>query len=422
MLSRFERPSQPQRRVVVTGIGLVCPLGNTLEESWKSLLKGTSGVGLITKFDTAAFSTKIAGEVKGFNSDLYIEKKEQKKMDTFIHYSMACSKMALEMANITLTPEQLLNTGAFIGVGIGGLPMIEEQFEKLLTRGPNRISPFFIPGVITNLAAGQVSIELGLQGPNFAITSACATGVHSIGEAYNYIRYGRADYMLAGGVEATVCRSAIGGFSAMRALSERNDAPERASRPFDKDRDGFVLGEGGAVMFIESLESAEKRGANIICEITGYGATSDAYHFTTPAPEGDGGRRAMAAAIKDAGLKPEDIQHINAHATSTPVGDGLETRAMKNLFQDHSKKLWISATKSMTGHLLGAAGAIESAFCALALRDQIVPPTINLENRSEDCDLDYVANEARSGKITHALNNSFGFGGTNGSIIFSKLV
>lgn len=422
MLSRFERPSQPQRRVVVTGIGLVCPLGNTLEESWKSLLKGTSGVGLITKFDTAAFSTKIAGEVKGFNSDLYIEKKEQKKMDTFIHYSMACSKMALEMANITLTPEQLLNTGAFIGVGIGGLPMIEEQFEKLLTRGPNRISPFFIPGVITNLAAGQVSIELGLQGPNFAITSACATGVHSIGEAYNYIRYGRADYMLAGGVEATVCRSAIGGFSAMRALSERNDAPERASRPFDKDRDGFVLGEGGAVMFIESLESAEKRGANIICEITGYGATSDAYHFTTPAPEGDGGRRAMAAAIKDAGLKPEDIQHINAHATSTPVGDGLETRAMKNLFQDHSKKLWISATKSMTGHLLGAAGAIESAFCALALRDQIAPPTINLENRSEDCDLDYVANEARSGKITHALNNSFGFGGTNGSIIFSKLV
>lgn len=420
-MPNFERPPVPQRRVVVTGIGLVCPLGNTLEESWKSLLKGQSGIGLITKFDTTAFSTKIAGEVKGFNPDLYIEKKEQKKMDTFIHYSMACSKMALEMANIKLTEEQLLDTGAFIGVGIGGLPMIEEQLGKLIARGPNRISPFFIPGVITNLAAGQVSIEHGLKGPNFAITSACATGVHSIGEAFNYIRYGRAEFMLAGGVEATVCPSAIGGFSAMRALSERNDAPEKASRPMDKDRDGFVLGEGGAVLFLETLESATKRGANILCEVTGYGASSDAYHFTSPAPGGEGGRRAMAAAIKDAALKPEDIQHVNAHATSTPMGDGLETQAMKNLFQDHSKKLWISGTKSMTGHLLGAAGAIESAWSILAIRDQIVPPTINLENPSEDCDLDYVPNQARDGKITNVLNNSFGFGGTNGTLVFSKL-
>lgn len=421
MPTNFERPSQPQRRVVVTGIGLVSPLGNTLEESWKALLKGQSGIAQITKFDTTAFSTKIAGEVKGFNPDLYIEKKEQKKMDTFIHYSMACSKMALEMANIKLTDDELLKTGAFIGVGIGGLPMIEEQLDKLRARGPNRISPFFIPGVITNLAAGQVSIEYGLKGPNFAITSACATGVHSIGEAYNYIRYGRADFMLAGGVEATVCPSAVGGFSSMRALSERNDAPEKASRPFDKDRDGFVLGEGGAVVFLESLENATRRGANILCEVSGYGASSDAYHFTSPAPEGDGGRRAMAAAIFDANLKPEDIQHINAHATSTPMGDGLETQAMKNLFKDHAKKLWVSGTKSMTGHLLGAAGAIESAWSILAIRDQVVPPTINLENPSEDCDLDYVPNQARDGKITNVLNNSFGFGGTNGSLIFSKV-
>lgn len=421
MPTNFERPSQPQRRVVVTGIGLVSPLGNTLEESWKALLKGQCGITQITKFDATAFSTKIAGEVKGFNPDLYIDKKEQKKMDTFIHYSMACTQMALEMANIKLTEEQLLNTGAFIGVGIGGLPMIEEQLGKLIARGPNRISPFFIPGVITNLAAGQVSIKHGFKGPNFAITSACATGVHSIGEAFNYIRYGRADFMLAGGVEATVCPSAIGGFSAMRAMSERNDAPEKASRPFDKDRDGFVLGEGGAVFFLETLESATKRGANILCEITGYGASSDAYHFTSPAPEGEGGRRAMAAAVKDAGLKPEDIKHVNAHATSTPMGDGLETKAMKNLFGDHAKNLWVSGTKSMTGHLLGAAGAIESAWTILALRDQIVPPTINLENPSEDCDLDYVPNQARDGKFRHALNNSFGFGGTNGSIIFSKL-
>lgn len=421
MPTNFDRPSQPQRRVVVTGIGLVSPLGNTLEESWKALLKGQSGITQITKFDTTAFSTKIAGEVKGFNPDPYIERKEQKKMDTFIHYSMACSKMALEMASIKLTEEQLLKTGAFIGVGMGGLPMIEDQLEKLRTRGPNRISPFFIPGVITNLAAGQISIATGLKGPNFAITSACASGVHSIGEAFNYIRYGRADYMLAGGVEATVCPAAIGGFSSMRALSERNDAPEKASRPFDKDRDGFVLGEGGAVFFLETLESATKRSAHILCEVAGYGASSDAYHFTSPAPEGEGGRRSMAGAIKDAGLKPEDIKHVNAHATSTPMGDGLETKAMKNLFGDHAKNLWVSGTKSMTGHLLGAAGAIESAWTILALRDQIVPPTINLENPSEDCDLDYVPNQARDGKINHALNNSFGFGGTNGSIIFSKL-
>jgi 3-oxoacyl-[acyl-carrier-protein] synthase II len=422
MNSRFEKPSQSVRRVVITGIGAVSPVGLSAQETWNNVLKGQSGIAKITKFDTTGFDTQIAGEVKGFNSDLYIEKKEQKKMDTFIHYAIACTKMALEMANLKLTEEQLQRTGVFIGSGMGGLPMIEDQLEKLRTRGPGRISPFFIPGVITNLASGQVSIAIGAKGPNYSITSACATGVHSIGEAFNYIRYGKCDYMLAGGVEATVCPSAIGGFGAMRALSTRNDEPEKASRPFDKDRDGFVLAEGGAVFVIESLESAEKRGANILCEINGYGASSDASHFTTPAPEGEGGRRAMANAIKDSGLTPDQISYVNAHATSTPAGDGLETQAIKNMFGEHSKKIWVSGTKSMTGHLLGAAGALESAFCVLAIRDQIVPPTINLVNPSEDCTLDYVPNQARDGKILHTLNNSFGFGGTNGCLIFSKLV
>ncbi|MCK6598433.1 MAG: beta-ketoacyl-ACP synthase II [Bdellovibrionaceae bacterium] len=421
MNSRFEKPSQPVRRVVITGIGAISPLGLNIEETWSHLLKGKSGISKITKFDTTGFDTQIAGEVKGFNPDLYIEKKEQKKMDTFIHYGIACTKMALEMANLKLNDEQLLSTGVFVSTGMGGLPMIEEQLERLRTRGPGRISPFFIPGVITNLASGQVSIAVGAKGPNYSITSACATGVHSIGEAYNYIRYGKCEYMLAGGVEATVCPSAIGGFGAMRALSTRNDSPEKASRPFDKDRDGFVLSEGGAVFVLESMEGAIKRGANILCEISGYGASSDASHFTTPAPEGEGGRRAMFLALKDSGLSPEQIDYVNAHATSTPVGDGLETLAIKNLFKDHSKKLWVSGTKSMTGHLLGAAGALESAICIMSLRDQIAPPTINIENLSEECDLDYIPDHAREGKITHALNNSFGFGGTNGCLIFSKV-
>lgn len=421
MTSRFEKPSQSVKRVVITGLGALSPVGLNAQDTWTNVLKGQSGVSKITKFDTTGFDTQIAGEVKGFNPDLYIEKKEQKKMDTFIHYAIACAKMALEMSQLKLSEDQLKRTGVFIGSGMGGLPMIEEQLEKLRTRGPGRISPFFIPGVITNLASGQVSIAIGAKGPNYSITSACATGVHSIGEAFNYIRYGKCDYMLAGGVEATVCGSAVGGFGAMRALSTKNEAPEKASRPFDKARDGFVLAEGGAVFVLESLESAEKRGATILCEINGYGASSDASHFTTPAPEGDGGRRAMGNALLDAQLKPDQISYINAHATSTPVGDGLETLAIKNLFGDHSKKVWVSGTKSMTGHLLGAAGALESAFCVLAIRDQIVPPTINLENPSDECTLDYVPHQARSGKIIHTLNNSFGFGGTNGCLIFSDL-
>ncbi|ASD63712.1 beta-ketoacyl-ACP synthase II [Bdellovibrio bacteriovorus] len=420
MNSRFERPSKPQRRVVVTGVGAVTPLGNTIEESWAAATRGQSGIAKITKFDTTGFDVTFAGEVKGFNTDQYIEKKEQKKMDEFIHYSIAASKMAVEMAKLELTEEVKNQAGVIIGVGIGGLANIEETAIKMKERGPGRISPFFIPSVITNLAAGQVTISLGLKGPNYSVTSACASGVHSIGDAVRYIRDGVTDVMLAGGAESTICGLAVGGFASMRALSTRNDAPEKASRPWDKDRDGFVLAEGAAVLCIESLEHAVKRGANILCEITGYGVSSDAYHMTSPAPEGAGGYAAMSMALKDSGLKAEDINYINAHGTSTPVGDGLETAAIKRLLGDHAKKVWVSSTKSMMGHALGAAGAIESAFCVMAIRDQVAPPTINLENPSEDCDLDYVPNEARKGKITNVINNSFGFGGTNASMIFSK--
>ncbi|QLY27207.1 beta-ketoacyl-ACP synthase II [Bdellovibrio sp. KM01] len=420
MTSRFERPSISQRRVVVTGVGAVTPLGNTIEESWSNAKKGVSGIAPITKFDTTGFDVTFAGEVKGFNADQYIEKKEQKKMDEFIHYSIAASKMAIEMAKLELSEKEKATTGVIIGVGIGGLQNLEETSIKMKEKGPGRVSPFFIPSVITNLAAGQVSIALGLKGPNYSVTSACASGVHSIGDAVRYIRDGVADVMLAGGAEATICRLAVGGFAAMRALSTRNDAPEKASRPWDKDRDGFVLGEGSAMLCIESLEHAEKRGAKILCEITGYGVSSDAYHMTSPAPEGAGGYAAMAMALKDSGLKPTDIQYINAHGTSTPVGDGLETAAIKHLLGDHAKNVMVSSTKSMTGHALGAAGAIESAFCVMAIRDQIAPPTLNLENPSEDCDLDYVPHKAREAKIDNVLNNSFGFGGTNACMIFSK--
>ncbi len=414
------RGSKTIQRVVVTGVGAITPLGLSMEETWKNALEGKSGITAITKFNTEGFETRFAGEVKGFNADLYVPKKEQKKMDLFIQYAIACTKMALDSANFQVTPENAEKGGIFIGSGMGGLPIIEEEFSKLKEKGPGRVSPFFIPSVITNLASGQVSIAFGIKGPNYSITSACASGAHSIGEAYNYIRFGLADYMIAGGVESTVCRMAIGGFNAMRALSTKNEAPEKASRPFDKDRDGFVLAEGGAVLMLESLESAEKRGAKILCEVVGYGASSDAYHMTSPAPEGEGGARCMQMALKDSGLKPEDIQYINAHGTSTPVGDGLETKGIKGVFGAHAKNLWVSSTKSMTGHALGAAGSIESAFCVKVLQDQMVPPTINLENPSEECDLDYVPNKARTGNIKAVLNNSFGFGGTNASLIFAK--
>lgn len=408
------------KRVVVTGIGAVTPLGNTWEETWSQALAGKSGIAPITKFPAENYETKFAGEVKNFNPEGFIEKKELKKMDLFIQYALAATKMALDQSGLVIDDNIAPRVGTIVSAGLGGLPFIEEQHSRLMEKGPGRVSPFFIPSVISNLASGQISIIFGAKNVNYSITSACATGVHSIGEAFRYIMYGHADAMIAGGTESTVCPMAIAGFSNMRALSTRNDDPSKASRPFDENRDGFVLGEGAAVLILESLEHAQKRGAKILAEVTGYGATADAYHMTSPGPEGEGGARAMAMAIAEAGIKPSDIQHVNAHATSTPVGDGLETQGMKKVFGDHAKKLWISATKSMTGHLLGAAGAVESAFCVQALVDQTVPPTINLEKPSADCDLDYVPHEARKGKLEHVLNNSFGFGGTNGSLIFSQ--
>lgn len=408
------------RRVVVTGIGAVSPLGLSFDETWKNLLQGKSGIAPITRFNPESFDTRFAGEVKGFNPDLHIPKKDQRRMDLFIQFAVASAKMAMDQARLEITPEVAETTGTMIGVGMGGLPWIEEQFAKLMEKGPGRISPFFIPAVITNMASGQVSIQFGLKGTNYSISSACATGAHSIGEAFNAIRFGYNDVMLAGGSEGTVCGMAIGGFGAMKALSTRNDDPETASRPMDQDRDGFVLSEGCAVLVLESLEHALKRNAPILCEVSGYGTSSDAYHMTTPAPEGEGAQRAMARSLKDAGLKPEAIQYLNAHATSTPAGDELETQAIKKLFGDHSKKLWVNATKSMMGHTLGAAGALESAICVYALKEQMSPPTINLKNPSPICDLDYVQEGARSGQLDHALNNSFGFGGTNASLIFSR--
>ncbi len=409
-----------QKRVVITGVGAVSPLGLSMDETWKAALNGQSGIDHITRFDTTAYDVKFAGEVKNFNPELYIERKEQKKMDLFIQYTIACAKMAMDQSGYRVTEENSHRIGALIGSGMGGLPLIEEQIRKLVDKGPSRISAFFIPAAITNLASGWVTMNYGIKGPSYCITSACASGVHSLGEAYNYVRFGLCDAMVAGGSEATVTGLAVAGFSNMRALSTRNDSPKEASRPWDKDRDGFVLGEGCAIFVIESLEAALKRNAKILCEITGYGASSDAYHITSPEPNGEGFTWAMKTALADAELNPEQINYVNAHGTSTPMGDPIESNAVKTLMKDHAKKVWISSTKSMTGHLLGAAGALESAFCVNAIVHQAVPPTINLNNPSPECDLDYVPNTAREGKIDHVLNNSFGFGGTNSCLIFSK--
>lgn len=409
-----------QQRVVVTGMGVISPLGNSLEDTWNNAINGVSGIANITKFDASSFDVRFGGEVKNFNPDTYIEKKEQKKMDTFIHYAIACAKMAFTQSGLEVSDTMAPRVGAIIGSGMGGLPIIEEQHTKVMERGPSRVSPFFIPAAITNLAAGWISMNHNLKGPSYSIASACASGVHSIGEAYNYIRFGLADAMVAGGTESTICPLAIAGFSNMRALSTRNDDPTKASRPWDKDRDGFVLGEGCAIFVIESLESATKRNANILCEITGYGASSDAYHITSPEPNGAGFILAMNNALSDAGIKPEQVNYINAHGTSTPMGDPIESNAVKSILKDHAKKVWVSSTKSMTGHLLGAAGALESAFCIQSIVSQTVAPTINLENVSPDCDLDYVPNTARKGQINHVMNNSFGFGGTNSCLVFSK--
>lgn len=415
------RKATPRHRVVVTGIGAVTPLGLSAEESWKNAVAGKSGIATITRFDASGYDCQIVGEVKGFDPDPFVPKKEQKKMDLFIQYAMACTTAALKDSSFEINDSNRDRIGVFVGAGMGGLPIIEKQYDALRDRGPSRVSPFFIPSVITNLASGQISISTGARGPNYSITSACATGAHSIGEAASYISRGLCDTMIAGGAEGVVCPLAIGGFSAMKALSTRNSSPTAASRPFDKDRDGFVLGEGAGVVILERMDWAIKRGAKIYAEVLGYGASSDGYHMTNPSPEGEGAARSMQAALLDAEINFDQIDYVNAHGTSTPVGDELETLAIKRVFKDHSKKIVVSSTKSMTGHLLGAAGAVESIFCLMALHDQVIPPTINLENPSEGCDLDYAPHTARQKKMQYVLNNSFGFGGTNASLIFKKV-
>lgn len=409
------------RRVVITGLGAISPLGLTAEKSWENVIKGESGISRITRFDPEGFPSQIAGEVKGFEPSSYIEKKEQKKMALFIQYAIAASEMAVADSGISRNLLSSEKTGVIIGSGVGGLPNIEETAQMVFQRGPARISPFFIPMVITNMAAGNVAIRFGAKGPNICVTSACASGAHSIGEAVRYIREGIIDCALAGGAESCVSPTAIGGFSAMKALSTRNSQPESASRPFDKDRDGFVLAEGAGILLLENLESAEKRGAKIYAEIKGYGLSCDAFHMTNPSADGSGAIQAMKMALNNAHLKKTDIEYINAHGTSTPSGDPIESSAIEHVFNEHARKLVISSTKSMTGHLLGAAGALETIFCALALRNQIAPPTINLETADEKCKLDYSPHIAREMKINNILNNSFGFGGTNASLLLSTI-
>jgi 3-oxoacyl-[acyl-carrier-protein] synthase II len=410
-----------KRRVVVTGIGMISPVGVGNQANWQALLEGRSGIGRITKFDVTDYPAQIAGEVQGFNPADFIEKKEVKKSDTFIHFAIAAAQMAYDDSGLDTKKEDPDRVGVIIGSGIGGLPLIEEMHKKLLERGPSRISPFFIPGLIVNLASGHISIRFNAQGPSSAPATACATGAHAIGDASRIIRHDDADVMFAGGSEAVISALAVGGFSAMRALSTRNDEPQRASRPWDAQRDGFVMGEGAGILILEEREHAIARGARIYCELTGYGMTSDAFHITSPAEDGGGMTRVMNRALKDAGLVASDIDYINAHGTSTPIGDKTETLAIKNVFGEHAYKVAISSTKSMTGHLLGAAGGLESAIAALVVQNEEVPPTINYENPDPECDLDYVPNKARKMPgLRHVLSNSFGFGGTNATLIFSK--
>ena len=411
-----------RRRVVVTGLGCISPVGNTVKDSWAAVLSGRSGIGPITRFDATAFSCRIAGEVKGFDVGAYLSSKEARTMDTFIHYGIAAADQAVRDAGLpigeSLTEEQAVRIGCIIGSGIGGLPMIEETVAELNSRGPRRVSPFFVPASIINLVAGQVSIRFGFKGPNLAVVTACTTGLHCIGEAGRMIEYGDADVMVAGGAESTISPLGVGGFAAMRALSTRNDDPQSASRPWDKDRNGFVLGEGAGILVLESLEHAQARGARIYAELGGYGLSADASHIT--APNIDGPRRAMAAALRNAGVNADQVDYLNAHGTSTPLGDVNESNAAKALLGDHARKLVISSTKSMTGHLLGGAGGVESVFTVLAVHEQKIPPTINLVNPDPECDLDYCANTARDARIDVALKNNFGFGGTNGSLVFKR--
>ena len=410
-----------RRRVVVTGLGIVSPVGNTVDEAWSNIVAGKSGIAQITKFDASAFASRIAGEVKDFDAAQYLSPKEVRRMDTFIHYGIAAGVQAIQDAGLEAKPQDSERIGINIGSGIGGLPFIEETHKEYLANGPRRISPFFIPASIINMISGNLSIRYGFQGPNLACVSACATGNHSIGESARLIEHGDADVMIAGGSEACVCPLAIGGFASAKALSTRNDDPATASRPWDTGRDGFVLGEGAGVVVLEEYERARARGAKIYCELAGYGMSSDAYHMTAPLEDGSGAARAMRNAMISAQLRAEDIQYINAHGTSTPLGDLAETRALKLFFGDHATKLAVSSTKSMTGHLLGAAGGIEAVFTVLALRDQIAPPTANLVDQDPACDLDYVPNTARKMTIEAALSNSFGFGGTNATLVFKKI-
>ena len=411
-----------RRRVVVTGLGLVSPVGNTVQEGWANLTAGKTGIATITKFDASNFACKFAGEVKGFNVEEYFPAKEARHMDTFIHYGLAASIQAIKDAglptNDQLTEEQAERIGCLVGSGIGGLPLIEETHAELAARGPRRVSPFFVPASIINMISGHVSIKFGFQGPNLAIVTACTTGLHCIGEAGRLIEYGDADVMIAGGAESTVSPLGIGGFAAARALSTRNDDPATASRPWDKDRDGFVLGEGSGVLVLEEYEHAKRRGAKIYAELAGFGMGADAFHMT--APNVDGPKRSMKAALRNAGMNADQVQYLNAHGTSTPLGDVNETNAIKLAFGNHAKKMVVSSTKSMTGHLLGGAGGIESVFTVLALHHQVVPPTINIFNQDPECDLDYCANTAREMKLDVAAKNNFGFGGTNGTLIFKR--
>ncbi len=409
-----------KRRVVVTGVGVVSPLGLTAEETWHRSLKGESGIGPITLFDASSYPARIAGEAKGFDPLNYMDKKDARKMDRFIQFACAAAAEAVDRSGLTITPENAERVGVAVGSGIGGLSLLEEQHKILLERGPGRISPFFIPGMIINMASGQISIRYGAKGPNIATVSACSTASHAIGEAARYIQRGEADAMICGGAEAAVSPLAVAGFAAMRALSTRNEEPTRASRPYDQDRDGFVMGEGAGVLILEAIEHAWARGAQILAEVSGYGLSGDAYHISAPSEDGDGPMRVMLNAIRDAGLNPSDIQYINAHGTATPVGDKVETLAIKRAFADHAGRLCVSSTKSMTGHLLGAAGGLEAVLTILAIRDQVAPPTINLEKPDPECDLDYVPNTARPMEIIHALSNSFGFGGTNASLLLSR--
>lgn len=409
-----------KRRVVVTGVGLICGLGNTTEETWRGLIEGRSGVDYITRFDASGFPVRFAAEVKNFDPLRYIEKKDVKKMDPFIHFAIAAAQEAVDDAGLRITPENAERVGVYIGSGIGGFSVIEREHQKFLEGGPGKISPFFIPAAIANLAAGQVSIRFGARGPNSATCTACSAGAHAIGDAFKIIERGDADVMICGGAEAAVTPMGVGGFAAMRALSTRNEDPQRASRPFDRDRDGFVIGEGAGILVLEALEHAQARGARIYAEIVGYGMSADAYHITQPPEDANGAIRVMQYALRDAGIPPDQVDYINAHGTSTYYNDKLETYAIKCVFGEHAYRLAVSSTKSMTGHLLGAAGGLEAGITVLAIYHQILPPTINYEHPDPECDLDYVPNRARRAEIRYALSNSFGFGGTNAALLFKR--